>query len=183
MKERQQTAGGTLIRLGLVALLGAVAFAAGAEQPAATSPASPALSPASPALSPASAPAQSAERAPETTPAEDRARALFNGLRFGGGLQAHIDPETGVLMVPPLKVRRQLSARMLDLVSTSHHGLEVVELPNGLTYVDVMGRFQSLTTATVGEDGEVRIHHGLPAPPEPAVEDAGTTQNAGEDQP
>ncbi len=163
MQKMKRTTGRLLTRLGLATLLGTISFAVCAETP-----------PPEPAL-------PEAESTAEPTTTTPREGQSLNDLRLGGGLRAHVDPQTGVLTVPPPKLRRQLSSRVLDLVSTSHEGLEVVELPNGLSYVDLKGRFQSLTMATVGDDGKIRIHHGRPE--SEAAKAATAAASVEEDQP
>lgn len=79
-------------------------------------------------------------------------------------LRVHVDRQTGDLAVPPAKAR--LESALPAAFSSSHEGLEAVELPNGYTYVDARGRLFSAVSATLGKDGEVEVRHGLPAVPE-----------------
>ena len=172
MQKKRSIAGARVIYLGLVALLVTNGFAVVADEPSTARP------------EPASATAESAEEASAETPAQEQpVNRRLDGLRLGGGLQAYIDPQTGVLVVPPVKVRRQLSSRTLDLISTSHDGLEVIEMPNGYSYVDLQNRFFSATTATIEEDGEVRIYHGLPALSTSVAADAETAASSEGGQP
>ncbi len=73
------------------------------------------------------------------------------------GTSAHIDPETGELIVAPVDAPpvRKLDARMRDQLSQSTEGLEFVTMPDGSIQVDLQGRFQHLNVARIGADGEV----------------------------
>ncbi len=83
-------------------------------------------------------------------------------------LQVYIDPETGKMIVPPAKGRRQVPSDLRERLSTSHDGLKVVETPFGYSYVDLEGRFLNATSVTVGPDGSVKYQHGMPIEPEAA---------------
>ena len=78
------------------------------------------------------------------------------------GMRVYIDPVTGKPTSPPEESEKALPANATRL-NTSSQGL--VEVPSqvqgGGTMVDLQGRFQSSTSATVGEDGKLTIeHHG-----------------------
>ncbi len=172
MQIKRQSTGAMLTLIGVAALLGAIGFAVCAEEPATAD--HPSVSPAADNAEPATAPV------PEKATA-DSLRLASQGL--GGGLRAYIDPQTGTLVVPPPKARQQLPSSTLELFNTSHEGLEIVTSPSGYTHVDLRGRFQDATMATIGEDGKVRIHHGLPKPPVPEGAQADTAQSAEKEQP
>ncbi len=84
--------------------------------------------------------------------------------------RAHLDPETGTLMVPPAKLRTiQLSPELEQALSASHEGLVEVALPDGTVVLNLQGRFTSMLFATLGQDGETETRHApalLPGPRE-----------------
>lgn len=80
-----------------------------------------------------------------------------------GGQRAYIDPDTGQMTSSPTpeQTRKalQLSTKEQNAMSTSHAGLVQEEIPGKGIKVDLQGRFQSSTFATVGDSGEVSISH------------------------
>ena len=89
-------------------------------------------------------------------------------------VRIEIDPETGQAVVPPPAKRRQmvLTPDMQNALNQSSEGLNKVVLPNGVSYVNLQGRFLNLAFATVGKDGTVKIDHDLPETAEPATDEA-----------
>lgn len=79
------------------------------------------------------------------------------------GMLIHVDPKTGSLLKQPAPgtVPLQITPQMLNALSTSGKGL--VELPStvpgGGVRIDLQGRFMSPLFATIGSDGELRLHH------------------------
>lgn len=100
------------------------------------------------------------------------------------GLKVVVDPATGALVVPSRTKRlslSQLSPEMREALSTSSDGLVEVTTANGTVLVNLQGRFRSASIATVGEDGQVTISHGVPVTPD--VDAAtGETEEADDDQ-
>lgn len=82
----------------------------------------------------------------------------------------YIDPTTGRATLPLPSERSDAAIEPGVLFTTSHVGLRAVELPNGLTYVDFRNRFLDASRATIDEEGNLVIRHGLPEPkpPQPA---------------
>ena len=80
-----------------------------------------------------------------------------------GGQRAYIAPDTGQLTSPPTPQHTreplQFSPKEQNAMSTSHAGLVQEEVPGKGIKVDLRGRFQSSTFATVGDSGEVSISH------------------------
>ncbi len=150
LESRPTHAARRLALCGLIALMAAAGITAAADAPATATE---------------SAAATASATTEQATPAA--ARSLHRP-RLEGALRAHIDPETGELMMPSAKARQEATAALLEAFSTSDEGLRAVTTPSGYTYVDLRGRFYSGTTATVGPDGRVELHHGLPVDPENA---------------
>lgn len=71
-------------------------------------------------------------------------------------MTAYVDPVTGRFVpTPPAGTVLPLSKELRDAMSTSHEGLTEEPLPGGGFKLDLRGRFQSATVATVGADGTV----------------------------
>lgn len=71
------------------------------------------------------------------------------------GMRAYFDPQTGKLGVPPPDEAAPPTAAEQRAHSTSAEGLVIVPAPGGGQMVDLQGRFQSATTATLKPDGTV----------------------------
>lgn len=82
-----------------------------------------------------------------------------NNQAASGGLRAYLDPATGKLIDhPPFgRPTLEMSPRALERFSTSDFGLIERVLPNGLTIIDLKGRFRQGSVASVGKDGEIRV--------------------------
>lgn len=80
--------------------------------------------------------------------------------RTSGGWMAYLDPATGTLVAePPFgKPMLKMTPEALYPFSTSHFGLFERKLPNGLTKVNLQGRFRQGTVATVDAQGNVTRH-------------------------
>ncbi len=74
------------------------------------------------------------------------------------GMKIYLDPLTGKPSMPPAGPIAPAGAGL----NTSSQGLVEQPLPGGGVKVDLKGRFQSSTTASVKEDGSVVVEH-LPA--------------------
>jgi hypothetical protein len=95
--------------------------------------------------------AHSAERAP-APPHEGPAAS-------GSGLRAYRDPQTGRLTSQPTDAQvRDLERLIGEALDDSTEGLEVQTAPDGSLYLDLQGRFQSVSLATVEPNGRVRLH-------------------------
>ncbi len=133
------------------------------------------------------APAEQGAASEEPATADDQekpgeGRWSYLRPRFdASALRVHIDRQTGALAVPPAKAG--FESALPAAFSSSHEGLEAVELPNGYTYVDARGRLFSAVSATVGKDGEVEVRHGLPAVPEGEPEATESASADDEDRP
>jgi len=78
------------------------------------------------------------------------------------GYRAYIDPDSGQLTSsPPQQARKSLSLDSIEqnAMSTSDTGLSQEHIPGKGVKLDLQGRFQSSTFATIGESGEVSISH------------------------
>lgn len=162
MQEERQTSFVPLTRLTIAALLVAIGMGSQAEEPAACHEVG----------------ISSAEAAQASTPeAATVESGLANSPILAGGFRAYIDPQTGALVVPPPATARalELSPAVQEAFSTSAEGLVEVTLPDGTVKVRLEGRFKSGAFATIGEDGVVRVGHGVPpivAPPQKADAEA-----------
>ncbi len=74
--------------------------------------------------------------------------------------RVYFDPETGRLTnkPPPGAVPFALGPEELNAISTSQVGLVQRAAPGGGTMIDLQGRFQTMSVATMAPDGSVRIH-------------------------
>jgi hypothetical protein len=83
-------------------------------------------------------------------PAADTAPAAVGRA----GLVAHVDPETGQLGGMEVV---EFDATEVNALRTDAEGLLQEHHPDGSVSMDLEGRFQSATMATVGADGTIRI--------------------------
>ena len=177
MHKKLTTSVARLVRLGFAAILVAAGFGATAGEAPVCGP----IPAAGGALEPATAPCFTC--LPLGRPAQP---SLLSGERFAGGLRAYVDPQTGALAAPsPAGAGvQELPPALRQAFSTSDEGLVEVVLPNGVVKVALQGRFMSATFATIGEDGEVRLGHGV-TPTVPPQETADETRkgSAEDDQP
>jgi hypothetical protein len=101
------------------------------------------------------------ESASSTSQQPDQERADSPG--GSSGMTIHIDPLTGAILKEPAAgaLPLQLSASVLNALSTSHQGLVEAwsPVPGGGVKVDLQGRFRSPLFATIGADGKVKILH------------------------
>jgi hypothetical protein len=70
------------------------------------------------------------------------------------GMQVAIDPRTGRLRQPTPEERQALARALARTLNRSTEGLPVTRYANGMERVDLQGRFQSVSVATV-EEGKV----------------------------
>ncbi|MDO3387313.1 hypothetical protein QWI17_15840 [Gilvimarinus sp. SDUM040013] len=77
---------------------------------------------------------------------------------YQGGWTAWLDPNTGELSKepPPKGVALPVDNNALRSFSTSDVGIVPETLPNGTVVVDLQGRFQQGTMATIDKDGNVK---------------------------
>jgi hypothetical protein len=74
------------------------------------------------------------------------------------GRRAYRDPETGRLTASPTDAEVSELDRLIDeALDDSTEGLEVQTAPDGSLYLDLQGRFQSVSLATVEPNGRVRL--------------------------
>jgi hypothetical protein len=71
------------------------------------------------------------------------------------GMQVAIDPHTGRLRQPTPAERQALAKALGRSLNRSTEGLTVTRFPNGMQKVDLQGRFQNTSVATVDEHGRV----------------------------
>ncbi len=156
---------------GAVLVAGAALVARGvvsAEEPPANTPK---VAPVATTTAPAEAPRQAAPGEPAVA-----VTAAVPAPVGSGGWIAYIDPETGRLIeAPPADSTNVLrvDAAFAAGLSTSDDGLVEEVLPDGTVKVNLQGRFQSASFATVQPDGSIAIRHAGSAAP-PAAAD-GTT--------
>jgi hypothetical protein len=102
-------------------------------------------------------PVRVAEGAAEPSPARSADRASASAA----GMRAYRDPKTGRLTSSPTDAQvRELDRLLGETLNDSSEGLEVQIAPDGSKYVDLQGRFQSLSVATASPDGRTRLHCG-----------------------
>ncbi len=70
-------------------------------------------------------------------------------------VQAAVDPKSGKVRAPTREEVKALLEAAGGVVSQSAEGLSVVRRPDGVRYLDLEGRFESVSLAKI-EDGEVR---------------------------
>lgn len=86
------------------------------------------------------------------------------------GYRAYIDPDTGQLTSPPTPQARKslpLNPNEQNAMSTSHTGLSQENIPGKGVKLNLQGRFQSSTFATIEDSGEVSISHSKDGNPSP----------------
>jgi hypothetical protein len=71
------------------------------------------------------------------------------------GMQVAIDPHTGRLRQPTPSERQALAKALGRSLNRSTEGLTVTRFPNGMQKVDLQGRFQNTSVATIDEHGRV----------------------------
>jgi len=77
------------------------------------------------------------------------------------GMKIYLDPVTGKPSIPPTgaAVAGTTSPAVSSSLNTSTQGLVEQPAPGGGMMLDLKGRFQSSTKATVGKDGSIVIEH------------------------
>jgi len=73
------------------------------------------------------------------------------------GQQVFVDPATGRLRQPTPEEAQRLTAGLQELLSDSPEGLEVIHLPDGSMMVDLQGRFENVSLATVDAGGNLGL--------------------------
>jgi hypothetical protein len=74
------------------------------------------------------------------------------------GMRVALDPETGTLGMPSPDDQKVLDAELDEMLSRSTDGLRREVLPDGTVRVNLQGRFQSASVATI--DAQGRLHTG-----------------------
>ena len=75
------------------------------------------------------------------------------------GLRVYVDPQSGELLSQPVTAeQRQQAANADALFNQDNSDLVPVQMPDGSTMVDLRGRFQQATVATVQADGSIRTY-------------------------
>lgn len=73
--------------------------------------------------------------------------------------RVYIDPKTGKLGGPPPGVQPPgLSIAVQQMLSRSDRGLVQSRLSNGTVVVDLQGRFQNVSVATIAPEGDAHIN-------------------------
>jgi hypothetical protein len=83
------------------------------------------------------------------------------------GMKVYIDPETGEFLdSPPEKLPSEMPEAAEEAISTSHEGLEIIEVdkPGGGVMMDLKGRFRHYQKATKNADGNITIRCTPEAP-------------------
>jgi len=93
------------------------------------------------------------------TRALDNLPASADGTLPGSaGMHVALDPETGELGMPSPEQQKQLHAELDEMLSRSTDGLRREVLPDGTVRVNLQGRFQNASIATI--DAQGRLHTG-----------------------
>lgn len=75
------------------------------------------------------------------------------------GMRAYVDPQSGQLVSEPVTDEQRRQATEVDpAFSQDSSDLEVVHLPDGSTMMDLQGRFQQATVASVQSDGRLTTY-------------------------
>lgn len=90
------------------------------------------------------------EKASEPTATRNTAEA---------GLRVYVDPQSGELVSQPVTPEQRRQAANADAAfNQDTSDLVPVKMPDGSTMVDLQGRFQQATVATVQADGNIRTY-------------------------
>ncbi len=87
--------------------------------------------------------------------AQSKSKAASPGTAKVAGMQVAIDPQTGRLRQPTPEERQALAKALGRSLNRSTQGLTVTRFSNGMQRVDLQGRFQSTSVATVDAQGKV----------------------------
>ena len=71
------------------------------------------------------------------------------------GMRVALDTETGTLGLPSPEEQKVLDAELEEMLSRSTDGLQRQVLPDGTVRVNLQGRFQSASIATIDAQGHV----------------------------
>lgn len=75
------------------------------------------------------------------------------------GLRVYVDPQSGELVSQPVtEEQRQQAAATEAAFNQDNSDLVSVRMPDGSVMVDLQGRFQQATVATVQADGSIRTY-------------------------
>jgi hypothetical protein len=73
------------------------------------------------------------------------------------GQQVFVDPATGRLRQPTPEEAQRLAEGLQEMLNDSPDGLEVIQLPDGTMLVDLQGRFENVSLATVDAGGGLSL--------------------------
>lgn len=75
------------------------------------------------------------------------------------GMRVYVDPQTGELVSSPVTAEQRQQASAADAAfNQDNTDLVPVRMPDGSIMVDLQGRFQQATVATVQPDGSIRTY-------------------------
>lgn len=74
------------------------------------------------------------------------------------GMRVSIDPDTGELGMPTPEQQKAMDDDLREMLSRSADGLQPEVLPDGSVRVDLQGRFQSVSVASIDAAGQ--LHTG-----------------------
>jgi hypothetical protein len=97
--------------------------------------------------------------------AQSKSKATRPGTASVAGMQVAIDPQTGRLRQPTPEERQALARALGRSLNRSTEGLTVTRFSNGMQKVDLQGRFQSISVATVDAHGKLQ-HRCITSPAE-----------------
>lgn len=98
--------------------------------------------------------AYAGDRKAESAPTPSAAKAQGEA-----GMRAYVDPQSGQLVSEPVTDEQKRQATAVDSAfSQDSSDLEVVHLPDGSTMMDLQGRFQQATVASVQSDGRLTTY-------------------------
>jgi septal ring-binding cell division protein DamX len=89
----------------------------------------------------------------QSQPKQEHSKSAVKTAKVAG-MQVAIDPKTGRLRQPTPEERQALARALARTLNRSTEGLPVTRYANGMERVDLQGRFQSVSVATV-ENGKV----------------------------
>lgn len=90
---------------------------------------------------------------------EKASQPTATGSTAEAGLRVYVDPQSGELVSQPVTPeQRRQSANTDAAFNQDASDLVPVKMPDGSTMVDLQGRFQQATVATVQPDGSIRTY-------------------------
>ena len=111
----------------------------------------------------AAQPALSGETGSDANAAQPPAEKSATITEGASGMTIYIDPQTGAIRQSPAPgtVPLQLTPQERNALSTSHDGLVAVpsSVPGGGVKLNLQGRFQSPSIATIDANGKLKTQH------------------------